>query len=289
MNNPQPAQRIVVGVDGSDAAINAATWAVPEAVSRNMPLRLVHAVAQRHTDRGESADGLDVEYAETSLRAADTALQALGEPLKVECEIVRGSPEGALIEQSRGAALVCIGSVGIGRIASKVLGSTADAMARGAQCPVAIIRCDRVETRPDTGPDSGPDSGYTDSGYTDSGYVAVVVDDSPGNDAVLEHGFREARLRGAPVLAMGAWRWGLGEIPYRQLDHRLGPWVSRYPEVHVMPAAARRGPAEFLTHTLESVRLAVVGGADAGTVARIVGPTPGRVHAHTGCSVLVVR
>ncbi|MFY2861333.1 universal stress protein [Mycobacterium sp. THU-M104] len=271
MNNPQPAQRIVVGVDGSDAAINAATWAVPEAVSRNMPLRLVHAVAQRHTDRGESADGLDVEYAETSLRAADTALQALGEPLKVECEIVRGSPEGALIEQSRGAALVCIGSVGIGRIASKVLGSTADAMARGAQCPVAIIRCDRAETRPD------------------SGYVAVVVDDSPGNDAVLEHGFREARLRGAPVLAMGAWRWGFGEIPYRQLDHRLGPWVSRYPEVHVMPAAARRGAAEFLAHTLESVRLAVVGGADAGTVARIVGPTPGRVHAHTGCSVLVVR
>jgi hypothetical protein len=29
---------------------------------------------------------------------------------------------------------------------------------------------------------------------------------SPGNDAVLEHGFREARLRNASILALGAWR-----------------------------------------------------------------------------------
>lgn len=270
----QPAQRIVVGIDGSDAAINAARWAVTEAVGHNIPLRLVHAVPDRRADGDTADDGLEVEYAETSLRAADAVLQALGEPVKVECDIVRGSPESALLDASRGAAMVCVGSVGIGRIASKVLGSTADAVARGAQCPVAIIRCDRDATEP------GP--------AEDPGYVAVVVDDAPGNDAVLEHGFREARLRGAPVLAMGVWRWGLGEIPYRQLEHRLGPWVSRYPEVHVMPVAARRGAAEFLAHTQEPVRLAVVGAADADKVARLVGPT-GRAHGHTVCSVLVVR
>lgn len=275
----QPAPRIVVGIDGSDAAINAARWAVTEAVARNIPLRLVHAVPQRPAGGDAADDGLDVEYAEASLRAADAALQDLGEPVKVECEIMHGSPESALLEQARSAALVCVGSVGIGRIASKVLGSTADAVARGAQCPVAIIRCGGDAAEPGSGPDSGPDSGY----------VAVVVDDSPDNDAVLEQGFREARLRGAPVLAMGVWRRGLGEIPYPQLDHRLGPWVSRYPEVHVMPAAARRGAAEFLTHTQESVRLAVVGAADADQVARIVGPTAGSLHGHTACSVLVVR
>lgn len=279
----QPAPRIVVGIDGSDAAINAARWAVTEAVARNMPLRLVHAVPKRPAGGDAADDDLDVEYAETSLRAADSALQDLGEPVKVECEIVHGSPESALLEQSRSAALVCVGSVGIGRIASKVLGSTADAVARGAQCPVAIIRYERDAAEPGAGPDAGPDSG------PDSGYVAVVVDDSPGNDAVLEQGFREARLRGAPVLAMGVWRRGLGEIPYPQLDHRLVPWVSRYPEVHVMPAAARRGAAEFLTHTQEPVRLAVVGAADADQVARIVGPSAGRLHGHTVCSVLVVR
>ena len=44
MNHPQLPPRIVVGIDGSDAAINAAKWAVAEAISRDVPLRLVHAI-----------------------------------------------------------------------------------------------------------------------------------------------------------------------------------------------------------------------------------------------------
>lgn len=267
MRNPQPAQRIVVGVDGSDAAITAAKWAVAEATSRNIPLRLIHVVPE--APLGDQS--MEVEYAQTSLRAADAALAAMGEPVKVECDIVHGTPEGALLDESRNAAMVCVGSVGIGWVARKVLGSTADAVARKADCPVAIIR---------DGHQAAPG---------DSDYVAVVVDDSPGNDAVLEHGFREARLREAPILAMGVWRWGLGEIPYPQLDHRLGPWVTQHSDVHVQPAAARRGAAEFLSHTQESVQLAVVGSEDADKVARMVGPITSHPSGHTGCSVLVVR
>jgi nucleotide-binding universal stress UspA family protein len=269
MNNPQSSERIVVGIDGSQAAINAAKWAVAEAISRNAPLRLVHAIPGRPDD-ATGDQSLEVEYAQASLRAAEAALRATGEPVKVDCDIVQGSPEGILIDESRSAAMVCVGSVGIGRIARKVLGSTADTVARKAHCPVAIVRSD----------------GQTES---DSGWVAVVVDDSLGNDAVLEEGFREARLRGAPILALGVWRRGLGEIPYRQLEHRLGRWVSRYPEVHVMPAAARRGAAEFLTHTQESVDLVVVGSEDANNVARMVGSTGPHLSGRTGCSVLVVR
>ncbi len=271
MNHPQSPERIVVGIDGSDAAMNAAKWAVTEAVSRTIPLRLVHAIPKRHADAAAGDESLDIEYAETSLRAADAVLQAMGEPVKVECDMVHGSPESALIDESRHAAMICVGSVGIGWVARKVLGSTADVVARKAHCPVAIIRGSREAAKPD------------------SGYIAVVVDDSPGNDAVLEHGFREARLREAPILAMGVWRRGFGEIPYHQLDHRLGPWVSQYREVHVLPAAARRGAAEFLTHTQESVQLAVVGSGDADKVARMVGPITQHLPGHSGCSVLVVR
>ncbi|OCB22673.1 universal stress protein [Mycobacterium malmoense] len=270
MNNPQSSQRIVVGIDGSDAAINAARWAATEAVSRNVPLRLIHAIPERRT--GEAGDdSLDIEYAQSSLRAADAALQATGMPVKVECDVVRGSSEGALIDESRDAAMVCVGSVGTGWVARKVLGSTADTLAQRAHCPVAIIRSSR------------------DAAGQDGGYVAVTVGESATNDAVLEHGFREARLREAPILALGVWRWGLGEIPYRQLEHRLGPWVSRHREVHVQPAAARRGAAEFLTHTQEPVQLAVVGSEDADKVARMVGPITTHPGGHKGCSVLVVR
>lgn len=267
MNSPQSSQRIVVGIDGSDAAINAAKWAAAEAVSRNIPLRLIHAIPQRVADAAGD-DSLDVEYAQTSLRAADAALEATGQPVKVECDIVRGSSESALIDESRDAAMVCVGSVGTGWVARKVLGSTADTVARKAHCPVAVIRSTPAPA---------------------GGFVAVAVDESAGNDAVLEHGFREARLRDAPILAMGVWRWGLGEIPYRQLDRRLGPWVSQYREVHVQPAAARRGAAEFLMHTQEPVQLAVVGSGDADKVARMVGPITPHPGGHTGCSVLVVR
>ncbi len=268
MNHPQKKARIVVGIDGSQAAINAAKWAMSEAISRNVPLRLIHAIPDRPAD-GTGDDSMEVGYAQASLRDADAALQAAGKPVKVECDIMRGSPEGILVDESRSSAMVCLGSVGIGRIARKLLGSTADAVARKAQCPVAIIRSDGQRPEP--------------------GWVAVVVDDSTANDAVLEHGFREARLRRAPILALGVWRWGLGEIPYRQLEQRLGRWVSRYPEVHVMPAAARRGPAEFLAHTEESVQLTVVGSEDADKVARMVGPTGSHLSGHGGCSVLVVR
>ena len=39
---------VVVGIDGSQAALDAATWAVAEAVSRGVPLRLVHVSAAKH-------------------------------------------------------------------------------------------------------------------------------------------------------------------------------------------------------------------------------------------------
>jgi nucleotide-binding universal stress UspA family protein len=270
MNDPQSPRRIVVGIDGSDAAINAAKWAVAEATSRDVPLRLIHTIPERRPDGAAADNSLDIEYGQTALRAACAAIHATGEHVKIETDLVHGSPASALINESLDAAMICIGSVGIGEIARRLIGSTADAVARQAHCPVAVIRHNR-----------GADESH-------SGSIAVVVDESSGNDAVLEHGFREARLRGASILALGVWRWGLGEIPYRQLDHRLGRWVSEYREVHVRPAAARGGAAEFISDTEESIQLAVVGSADAGNVARMVGPiTPhfGR----TGCSVLVVR
>ena len=39
---------VVVGIDGSQAALDAATWAVAEAVSLGVPLRLVHVSAAKH-------------------------------------------------------------------------------------------------------------------------------------------------------------------------------------------------------------------------------------------------
>jgi nucleotide-binding universal stress UspA family protein len=265
------AESIVVGIDGSDAAIDAAKWAVPEATSRDVPLRLLYVARNENPASPTDGTDIDLEYAETALRNATAAIHTLEEPAKVETAVLHGSPGIALMDESRDAAMVCVGSVGIGRLGSVLLGSTAAELAQGARCPVAIIR-------------AGPNAPASDSGW-----IAVVVNDSRGNDAVLEQGFREARLRNASILALGVWRWGLGEIPYSQLNHRMGRWVNRYPEVHILPAAARAGAAEFLARTEEPVQLAVVGNDEAGHIARIVGSASQSFFGRTAYSVLVVR
>jgi nucleotide-binding universal stress UspA family protein len=40
---------VVVGVDGSDAAIDAAKWAIDEAISRDVPLRIVQVTTSRES------------------------------------------------------------------------------------------------------------------------------------------------------------------------------------------------------------------------------------------------
>ena len=175
-----------------------------------------------------------------------------------------------MIKESDHAAMICIGSVGITPLAQKILGSTDESVAENAHCPVAVIRS----------------VGNSDKPH--AGSIAVVVDESPDNDAVLEQGFREARLRQAPILALGVWRLGLGEIPYEQLNRHLGRWMNEYREVHVRPAAARQGATEFLANTQEDVQLAVVDSSEAKHVARIVGPHHPHF-GHAGCSVLAVR
>jgi nucleotide-binding universal stress UspA family protein len=44
MSNAESPGPVVVGIDGSDAAIGAAQWAAKEAVHQDVPLRLVHVI-----------------------------------------------------------------------------------------------------------------------------------------------------------------------------------------------------------------------------------------------------
>ena len=263
---------VVVGVDGSDAAINAAKWAIDEAISRDVPLRIVHVThIEGQPDASEDDFRLDVQYAESSLRAATAAVEATGKPVKIETEILWGSPDTALINESRDASMMCVGSVGIGAMASKMWGSTAASLAEKAYCPVAIIRS------PHNVPASWPD------------WIVVAVQ-GHADESVIEHAMNEARLRHAPVLAVGVWEEDFGEIRYDELDRRIENWAQLYPDVHVKPVATRAGITRFLADNKdESVQLTVVGDADAADVVRIIGPRSRPLVAHGDCSVLVIH
>lgn len=118
---------VVVGIDGSESAIRAAEWAAAEAVNRGVPLRLVHVI-----EPGSEAVRLEAEYAEIALRAARDAITAPGRRLEVEAVVVHGDISAVLIEESRHAALMCVGSSGVDHPNRMPLGSAARDMARSA-------------------------------------------------------------------------------------------------------------------------------------------------------------
>ena len=268
--NTQP---VVVGIDGSRAAVEAAMWAIDEAIDRDVSLRLIHATGMpRPPFAPAGALAPEVEYGETSLRAASSQVSASGKTVKVEAEIIWGSVEDALIAESKSASMLCVGSVGIGWVAQRVLGSTAATVARKAHCPVVVVRYPS-------------EAGSEQS----SAWVVVGIDERPEDEQVINHALDEARLRDAPVLAVGTWHSELGELTYDALDRRVAVWRERYPDVHIRAVSTGGSLPEFLAGYRNDVRLAVVRAGDADQLPLIVGPHGRPLLPHGECSVMVVH
>lgn len=248
--NQLHAKSVVVGVDGSQAAVNAAKWAVDEAISRQLPLRLVYVVSDSH---GKSDH--DLRSGETALRRAETAAHGVGRPVDVETVLLAGDPEQVLIHESMDAALVCVGTDRRGWATGKLLGSIEAALATRARCPVAIVRTD---------PDGLP---------AQPGVIAVVLNDDPDNDEVVHQAMEEGRRRNATV---------------RQIDRRVNSWVRRYPDVPVQVVAAGAGRS-FIENRSSAVELAVVGRSDADEITELGTPNCHPILGYPGCSVLIVR
>lgn len=272
MTDIQPGTTVVVGIDGSRAAVHAAEWAVDEAIARDVPLRLVCVTPLESTETSSTqALPLEVEYAESVLRQADAAIQATGKTVKVETSIVQGDPTAVLLAESCNAELVCVGSVGIGVVARRFLGSKATALAEEAHCPVAIIR--------DHGEEQGPRRGW----------IAVAVKASVDDEDIVVAAMEEARLRHVPLVAIGVWQEDFGFTPYDELDRLVQAWGQRYPDVNVYPVTTRSGLAKFLAADEEPIEFVVVGADEAGRVAQLVGPHSHPILEHRECSVLIVR
>jgi hypothetical protein len=180
-----------------------------------------------------------------------------------------------LVEASRDAELICVGSVGIGRYARSILGSAATELAEKAHCPVAVVR-----TRTDR-PAETP--------VPDVNWIVVRMTDAPSNEAVLEYAAREAKLRQAPMLVLGGRPEELTESPDGEFERRVHDWHLRHPDVRVYPINTKADIARFLTDNDARVQLAVISGAEAGQLARLVGPYGHPLFRHPECSVLVVR
>lgn len=130
-------RRVVVGVDGSEGSQRALDWAAGEAAR-------LGAVLEIHAAYGSGYVFLtpgDVKHVLDEILEKATAQVAAVEPgLTTRGFGHDGSAVAALVEATRGAELLVIGSRGLGGFRGLLLGSVSQQCALHAHCPVLIVR-----------------------------------------------------------------------------------------------------------------------------------------------------
>ena len=138
---------VVVGTDGSAGAEHAVGWALEEARAHGDAVLLVHAwqypAVAVTTYAGEPLpvfghDDLERLAAE-ALTKAENAARKREPGVRVDTRLVEAHPVEALLDASRGARLLVVGSRGLGGFKELLLGSVSTACARHARCPVVIV------------------------------------------------------------------------------------------------------------------------------------------------------
>ncbi|MER5336122.1 universal stress protein [Micromonospora sp. NPDC002717] len=282
---------VVVGVDGSAAALDAVRVAAREAAQRQRPLRVVHAFIWPLTR--VPVDPAPGAPAGAGLRnqAERYVAEAIAEAGKAAPEVavtgvvVDGAATPVLLDESRDAALVVLGHRGLGGFAGLLIGSVTVQVSARALCPVLVVR---GEPRAD-----GP--------------VVVGVDGSANSTEAVAFAFEEASHRGAPLLAVQAWLYpspvGPGDIlplvydldayaaeEERALAESVAGFAERYPDVPVRHRLVRGSPARVLVDESKAAQLVVVGARGRGPLSGLLlGSVSHAVLHHAHSPLAIVR
>lgn len=150
-SHPNRLRRVVVGVDGSDQSKQALRWAANFATSAGAGLDAV-AAWEYPTSWGWSAvplgwsPGHDMEKALTETVDAVFGAQR---PKDMRLDVREGNAAKVLLDESRDAIMLVVGSRGHGGFAGLLLGSVSANVAEHATCPVLVVHGDQL-------PEGGP-------------------------------------------------------------------------------------------------------------------------------------
>ncbi len=137
--------RIVVGVDDSHGAGSALRWARDEARLRGARVEAVHAWHYPYlptppftSPPAPGSDAIEIAARAELDRAVDEVDES-GLVAPIERTIVWDGAASALIDASKDADLLVVGSRGRGGFTGLLLGSISQEVAQHASCPVVIV------------------------------------------------------------------------------------------------------------------------------------------------------
>jgi nucleotide-binding universal stress UspA family protein len=135
--------RIVVGLDGSPASLEALTWAVRQAVLTGSKLEVIMTWEWPSSYGWAVPVPEDFDPESETQRSLDTivaGVRADHHGLVVDARVLSGHPAPILVEASKGADVLVVGNRGHGEFLGMVLGSVSAYCATNAHCPVLIHR-----------------------------------------------------------------------------------------------------------------------------------------------------
>lgn len=290
-NEEFPSGTVAVGVDGSTSSELALGWAVEEAQATGRSLTLVHGVGPVGgvwMDQSGHDSRAGVEHAQTYaqrlIEEARSFVASRDPSLDVYEHVRVADPRDVLLDVSRRASVIVMGSRGRGPVRALLLGSVGVAVTRHAASPVVILR-------------------PAESDLLRQG-VLVGVDGTEHSRRPLEFAFRQASQRGLPLTVLHAFPgpWDERTAPeiidrgaqeYEEQRLLLAEIVAGmredHPDVPVRTDLARGEPGECLVRMGSHMDLLVVGAHRGGAAAAVLfGSVATWVVEHATCPVAVV-
>ena len=260
MTIPPRSGPVLVGVNDEPSSDLALRWALSDARTLGVPVKVVHAFSGISRMEPMYRDIPDANLAQPQhvaeqlvARIIDQA-RAIDSEVVVKGEAIEGGPGGVLALEASSATELVLGSRHLTALRSAVLGSVGAAVAGRTACPVIVVRA----------PAGLPDDGAA---------VVVGVDTTDRAQSVLAVGFDHASRHQVPLRPVLCWhpdllasmKWRpsppVPEQAERWLSEALAGWRDRYPDVAVHPEVIREHPVAGLVLASSAQYLLVVGTA----------------------------